>query len=138
MSSVRDHVLDQYSSRVYKNRKDHVITVGETENDVVAANTRAIPGIMTQRGCCYAGCKGVVLGPIKDALIIVHGPIGCSYYAWGTRRHKAFADERDGENADCYLEYCFSTDMQEADIVFFCCPLCHCMNIIANKTNWTC
>ena len=118
MSSVRDHVLDQYSSRVYKNRKEHVITVGENETDVVAANTRAIPGIMTQRGCCYAGCKGVVLGPIKDALIIVHGPIGCSFYAWGTRRHKAVADERDGENADCYLEYCFSTDMQESDIVF--------------------
>lgn len=118
MSSVRDHVLDQYSSRVYKNRKEHVITVGENEPDVVSANTRAIPGIITQRGCCFAGCKGVVLGPIKDAVIIVHGPIGCAYYSWGTRRHKAYADERDGEKADCYLEYCFSTDMQEPDIVF--------------------
>lgn len=118
MSSVRDHILDQYSARVYKNRKEHVITVGENDPDVVTANTRAVPGIITQRGCCFAGCKGVVLGPIKDALIIVHGPVGCAYYSWGTRRHKAYADERDGENADCYLEYCFTTDMQEPDIVF--------------------
>ncbi|SFR58333.1 nitrogenase component I subunit alpha [Anaeromicropila populeti] len=118
MSSVREKVLEQYSSRVYKNRKEHVIAIGEHEKDVVTANTRAIPGIITQRGCCFAGCKGVVLGPIKDAAIIVHGPIGCAYYSWGTRRHKAVADEKNGEKADCYLEYCFSTDMQESDIVF--------------------
>ena len=118
MSSVRDHVLDKYSSKVYKNRKEHVISVGESEGNVVTANTRTIPGVITQRGCCYAGCKGVVLGPLKDAIIIVHGPIGCSYYAWGTRRHKGFAEEKDGERAENYLEYCFSTDMQEADIVF--------------------
>ncbi len=118
MSSVRDHVLDQYNSRVYKNRKEHVITIGDKQPDEVTANTRTIPGIITQRGCCYAGCKGVVLGPIKDALIIVHGPIGCSYYAWGTRRHKAESDVKDGEEAKSYLEYCFSTDMQESDIVF--------------------
>jgi len=118
MNSVRDQVLDQYNSRVYKNRKEHVLTKVDDKTEEIGANTRTIPGIMSQRGCCYAGCKGVVLGPIKDAVIIVHGPIGCSYYAWGTRRHKAEADERDGEQAKSYLEYCFSTDMQEADIVF--------------------
>ncbi|SHJ34345.1 nitrogenase component I subunit alpha [Parasporobacterium paucivorans] len=113
---LKEKVLDKYSARVYKNRKPHLVTVGEETE--ITANTRTIPGIITQRGCCYAGCKGVVLGPIKDAAIIVHGPIGCSYYAWGTRRHKAESDIRDNEEADCYLEYCFSTDMQEADIVF--------------------
>ena len=45
---------------------------------------------------------------------IVHGPIGCSYYAWGTRRNKGKAREG-GKN---FLNYCFSTDMQESDIVF--------------------
>ena len=118
MNSVRDSVLDKYSSKVYKNRKEHVIEIGNETPDIITANTRTIPGIITQRGCCYAGCKGVVLGPIKDAVTIVHGPIGCSYYTWGTRRHKAFADVKDGEVADSYLEYCFSTDMQESDIVF--------------------
>ncbi len=118
MDSIRERVLDKYSARVYKNRKDHVITLDSDKPNAVAANTRAIPGIITQRGCCYAGCKGVVLGPIKDALIITHGPIGCGFYTWGTRRNKAFADEVDGERAESYIEYCLSTDMQEPDIVF--------------------
>lgn len=113
--SVLENVLDQYSSRVYKNRKEHMVDVNNNENNnQIAANVRTIPGIITQRGCCYAGCKGVVLGPIKDALQIVHGPIGCSYYAWGTRRHKGKKEE----GVDNYLQYCFSTDMQEPDIVF--------------------
>ncbi|MDF2822223.1 MAG: nifD [Clostridiales bacterium] len=113
--STMEKVLDQYSSKIYKNRKAHMVDVNNNEtNNEIEANARAIPGIMTHRGCCYAGCKGVVLGPIKDALQIVHGPIGCSYYAWGTRRHKG--KKEDG--VDNYLQYCFSTDMQEADIVF--------------------
>ncbi len=113
--NVMERVLDQYSSKVYKNRKDHIVRVNDNDNNnEIAANVRAIPGIMTHRGCCYAGCKGVVLGPIKDALQIVHGPIGCSFYAWGTRRHKG--KKEDG--VDNYLQYCFSTDMQEPDIVF--------------------
>lgn len=110
-----NRVLDKYSSRVYKNRKEHMVHVGHNDNNnEIAANVRTIPGIITQRGCCYAGCKGVVLGPIKDACIITHGPIGCAYYSWGTRRHKA----KKGEGEDNYLQYCFSTDLQEADIVF--------------------
>ena len=43
------------------------------------ANTRTIPGIITQRGCTYAGCRGVVIGPIYDMLHITHGPVGCGY-----------------------------------------------------------
>ncbi len=112
MSSI-EKVLDRYSSRVYKNRKAHIIEKTDSVQEI-AANTRTVPGVMTNRGCCYAGCKGVVLGPIKDAAIITHGPIGCSFYSWGTRRHKAKGDE----NTKNFLEYCFSTDMQEADIVF--------------------
>jgi nitrogenase molybdenum-iron protein alpha chain len=111
--NAREEILDRYSSRVYKNRKEHITEVGTNDN-VITANTRAIPGIITQRGCCFAGCKGVVLGPMKDAAIIVHGPIGCAFYSWGTRRHKAQEDE----NGKSFLEYCFSTDLQEPDIVF--------------------
>lgn len=118
MSEMREQILEKYSAKVYRNRKTHVVEVGETDLNEVAANVRTIPGIITQRGCCYAGCKGVVLGPMGDNAIIVHGPIGCSFYAWGTRRHKNTANDRDGEHADCYLEYCFSTDMQEPNIVF--------------------
>ncbi|MBC3888093.1 nitrogenase molybdenum-iron protein alpha chain [Acetobacterium paludosum] len=110
----KEKVLDKYSSKVYKNRKEHVITIEEGEPNVIQADTRAIPGIMTNRGCCYAGCKGVVLSPLKDVAIITHGPIGCGFYTWGTRRHKAKGDE----NTQSFGEYCFSTDMQETDIVF--------------------
>ncbi|MDF2596405.1 MAG: nitrogenase component alpha chain, partial [Clostridia bacterium] len=112
MSGV-EKVLDKYSSKVYKNRKQHIIEKSD-EVQQIAGDVRTVPGVMTNRGCCYAGCKGVVLSPIKDAAVITHGPIGCGFYTWGTRRHKAKGDE----NTKNFLEYCFSTDMQEADIVF--------------------
>jgi nitrogenase molybdenum-iron protein alpha chain len=110
-----EEIIQKYPAKVYKNRKDHIIVKGDNnDHQNIAANTRTIPGVITNRGCCYAGCKGVVLGPLKDAFIIVHGPIGCSYYTWGTRRNKAKKKEG-GKN---FLQYCFSTDMQESDIVF--------------------
>ncbi|MDR1714003.1 MAG: nitrogenase component I subunit alpha [Coriobacteriales bacterium] len=111
-----EKVLDSYEAKVFKNRKKHMVSVDHTLDtpQEIAANVRTIPGMLTHRGCCYAGCKGVVLGPIKDALTIVHGPIGCSFYTWGTRRHKGRSDA--GELN--LVPYCFSTDMRETDIVF--------------------
>ncbi len=113
MTLTRDEILAKYDPRVFKNRKEHIITVDSEEPDKqIVANSRTVPGIMTHRGCCYAGCKGVVLGPIRDVMVITHGPIGCGFYSWGTRRNKA--NDPDG----VWLQYCFSTDMQEPDIVF--------------------
>lgn len=107
--------LDKYPARVYKNRKSHMLVKDSScKTQEIAANTRSIPGIISNRGCCFAGCKGVVLGPLKDVVHIVHGPVGCSYYTWGTRRNKA----RKSINEKNFLQYCFSTDMQESDIVF--------------------
>ncbi|MFA9381791.1 MAG: nitrogenase component 1, partial [Acetanaerobacterium sp.] len=111
---ARTRILEKYGARVYKNRKEHLVTIEEApSSQSIMANTRTLPGILSNRGCCYAGCKGVVLGPLKDVAIITHGPIGCGFYSWGTRRHKGKVE--DGRN---FLEYCFSTDMQESDIVF--------------------
>ncbi|WP_346354107.1 nitrogenase molybdenum-iron protein alpha chain [Azotosporobacter soli] len=108
-------MLDQLPSKVVKNRKKHIVVKNTAlDAQTIEANTRTIPGIISNRGCAYAGCKGVVLGPLKDMAHIVHGPIGCSYYAWGTRRNKA----RSEDPAKNFLNYCFSTDMQESDIVF--------------------
>lgn len=111
-----DKMLESYPAAVFKNRKEHVVVKdGEVETpQAITANTRTVPGIITNRGCCYAGCKGVVVGPLRDALIITHGPIGCGYYSWGTRRHKgkSTSDEKN------FLNYSFNTDMQEGDIVF--------------------
>lgn len=115
MKEVIEKVLEKYPAKTYKNRKEHmVIKTNEEEIPKITANTRTVPGVITNRGCCFAGCKGVVLGPLKDMVHIVHGPIGCAYYTWGTRRNKA----RTEEGADNFIEYCFSTDMQESDIVF--------------------
>jgi nitrogenase molybdenum-iron protein alpha chain len=116
MSNSREALLEKYSAKVYKNRKEHLLQLAEGDKNVaIAANTRAIPGVMTARGCCYAGCKGVVVGPLKDVLVITHGPIGCGFYSWGTRRNKAKPDENADKN---FIPYCFSTDMQESNIVF--------------------
>lgn len=115
MKQIVDKVLEKYPAKTFKNRKEHIVI--KTEDDQVLkiqANTRTVPGIITNRGCCFAGCKGVVLGPLKDMIHIVHGPIGCSYYTWGTRRNKAKTEV----GTQNYIEYCFSTDLQESDIVF--------------------
>ncbi len=116
MNEAKLHeILDQYPAKVQKNRKKHIfIKRSDVENQQIEANTRTIPGIITNRGCAYAGCKGVVLGPIKDMVHIVHGPIGCGYYAWNTRRNKAKSDDPKQN----FINYCISTDMQESDIVF--------------------
>jgi nitrogenase molybdenum-iron protein alpha chain len=81
----------------------------------MGANVRTVPGIITQRGCSYAGCKGVILGPTRDIVNITHGPIGCGFYSWLTRRNQT-RPESDGD--DNFMTYCFSTDMQDKDIVF--------------------
>jgi len=116
MKQKLDKVLEKYPAAVFKNRKKHILVKDETseEPQTIAANVRTVPGIITNRGCCYAGCKGVVLGPIRDAVIITHGPIGCGYYTWGTRRNKG---RTKGDELNL-LAYCFSTDLQESDIVF--------------------
>lgn len=115
MKNIIDKALEKYPAKTFKSRKKHIV-VAESNGEVpqIEANTRTVPGIITNRGCCFAGCKGVVVGPIKDMVHIVHGPIGCAYYSWGTRRNKAKAED----GGDNFAEYCFSTDMQESDIVF--------------------
>ena len=109
-----EEIISKYPSKVGKKRAKSLVTNDPNEDQVMQANIRTIPGIITQRGCCYAGCKGVILGPTRDIINIVHGPIGCSFYAWLTRRNQTDAGE-DGEN---YMNYCFSTDMQDTNIVY--------------------
>ena len=54
MKKKIDRILENYPGNVFKNRKDHIIVKrsDSPEPQVIAANTRVIPGIMTQRGCC--------------------------------------------------------------------------------------
>ncbi len=112
--NIIDEMLGVYPGKTVKKRRKHIVEKDGSQKQEIAANQRTIPGIMTNRGCCYAGCKGVVGGPIKDMIHIVHGPIGCSYYAWKTRRNKG-RTEKNGNN---FLNHSFSTDVQDSDIVF--------------------
>jgi len=109
-----EEIIAKYPPKVARKRRKHMVPVKPGTEQNIAANARSVPGIITQRGCCYAGCKGVVLGPIVDMVHIVHGPIGCSFYAWGTRRNQGKA-RKGGQN---YLQYCFSPDMQPDNIIF--------------------
>jgi len=105
---------EKYPTKVARKRVKSFIVNDPAAPVEVQANIRTIPGIITQRGCTYAGCKGVVLGPTRDIINLVHGPIGCSFYAWLTRRNQTGAAPED----DNFIPYCFSTDMQDENIVF--------------------
>ncbi len=76
---IVEDILSVYSEKARKNRKEHIgINSKETCGSCVAkSNVKSLPGVMTPRGCAYAGSKGVVWGPVKDVITISHGPIGC-------------------------------------------------------------
>ncbi len=113
-SKLREEILAKYPRKVAKKRAKSMVVNDPDEKQEILANIRTVPGIITQRGCTYAGCKGVVLGPTRDIINLVHGPIGCSFYAWLTRRNQT----KPMENEDNFMTYCFSTDMQDENIVF--------------------
>jgi nitrogenase molybdenum-iron protein alpha chain len=111
---VKDEILSKYPRKVAIKRAKSMVVNDPDEKQEILANIRTIPGIITQRGCTYAGCKGVVLGPTRDIINLVHGPIGCSFYAWLTRRNQT----KPMEHEENFMTYCFSTDMQDENIVF--------------------
>lgn len=113
--TARAEMLKIYPPKTRKKREKQLLSNNPETPPEIGANTRTIPGIITQRGCTYAGCRGVVIGPIHDILHITHGPVGCSYYSWLTRRNLARPKPDQPVN---YLQYCMTTDMQEEDIVF--------------------
>ena len=117
-NEVKKEILKKYPVKVARKRAKQIVvnTVGQDEQvPEIQANTRTIPGILTMRGCAYAGCKGVVLGPTRDILQITHGPIGCGFYSWLTRRNQTRPKNAGAPN---YMTYALSTDMQEEEIIF--------------------
>jgi len=90
-------------NRKLPGRGKHCIAKGE--DDVIPACDRATqPGDFTERACSFLGCRIVICGQIKNVIHLVHSPIGCAYYSWDYR-------------PDSY-GYCFTTDMQEMDVIF--------------------
>lgn len=116
-TDIKEELLKKYPPKVARKRAKQIMINEALENGTppeIVANVRTIPGIITMRGCTYAGCKGVIMGPTRDIVNITHGPIGCGFYSWLTRRNQTDA----GETGENYMTYCFSTDMHDKDIIF--------------------
>jgi nitrogenase molybdenum-iron protein alpha chain len=110
-----DEVLKAYPEKMAKKRAKHLNTYESGKPDCnVKSNIKSLPGVMTIRGCAYAGSKGVVWGPIKDMIHISHGPVGCGQYSWSTRRNYYIGIT--GINTFGTMQ--FTSDFQEKDVVF--------------------
>jgi nitrogenase molybdenum-iron protein alpha chain len=118
ITTIKSELTKIYPTKVGRRRAEQIVInqhLPDGSVPEIKANVRTLPGIITQRGCTYAGCKGVVIGPSRDILSITHGPIGCGFYSWLTRRNQTHPPTEDSPN---FINYCLSTDMQEQQIVF--------------------
>ena len=126
---VIEEVLSAYPDKFAKRRRKHLTvakpaeagddpTPGENGEAMtecsVKSNIKSLPGVMTIRGCAYAGSKGVVWGPVKDMVHISHGPVGCGQYSWAQRRNYYTGTT----GIDTFVTMQFTSDFQERDIVF--------------------
>ncbi|WP_427162135.1 nitrogenase iron-molybdenum cofactor biosynthesis protein NifE [Aliinostoc sp. HNIBRCY26] len=62
-----------------------------------------------QGNCPFEGAM-VALGPITDAVHLVHGPVGCTRNPWGSRGSLSSGSE--------LYQMGFSTDLSESEIIF--------------------
>jgi len=110
-------VLEVYPEKARKDREKHLAVNDksiEQSKKCITSNRKSLPGVMTVRGCAYAGSKGVVWGPIKDMIHISHGPVGCGQYSRAGRRNYYVGTT--GVNTFGTMN--FTSDFQEKDIVF--------------------
>ena len=110
-------VLEVYPEKARKDRAKHLAVNDqsiEQSKKCITSNRKSLPGVMTIRGCAYAGSKGVVWGPIKDMIHISHGPVGCGQYSRAGRRNYYVGTT--GVNTFGTMN--FTSDFQEKDIVF--------------------
>jgi nitrogenase molybdenum-iron protein alpha chain len=110
-------VLEVYPEKARKDREKHLAVNDqsiEQSKKCITSNRKSLPGVMTIRGCAYAGSKGVVWGPIKDMIHISHGPVGCGQYSRAGRRNYYVGTT--GVNTFGTMN--FTSDFQEEDIVF--------------------
>ena len=59
-------------------RKNHtyVKDLADPTEEIPKCNTKTVPGCMTERGCAFAGVKGVITGAVKDVVNwSISGPI---------------------------------------------------------------
>ncbi len=83
----------------------------DTRDFLPVSNAATIPGTLSERGCAFCGAKLVIGGVLKDTIQMIHGPIGCAYDTWHTKRYPT-------DNGHFNMKYVWSTDMKESHIVF--------------------
>ena len=106
--------LAAYPEKARKKRAPHIGANDQGSGSAcVKSNKKTVPGVMSARGCAYAGAKGVVWGPIRDMVHVSHGPVGCGWYSWGTRRNMV-----SGIVGVTSFPMQFTSDFQEKDIVY--------------------
>nr|AAB02935.1 nitrogenase 3 subunit D [Ruminiclostridium hungatei] len=101
-------------SKVIPERKKHAVIKGkgETLADALPQGyLNTIPGSISERGCAYCVAKHVIGTPMKDVIHISHGPVGCTYDTWQTKRYIS-------DNDNFQLKYTYATDVKEKHIVF--------------------
>jgi nitrogenase molybdenum-iron protein alpha chain len=109
-----DRTLEAYPTKGKAKRAPHLAPNDpESGSACVKSNRKTVPGVMSARGCAYAGAKGVVWGPIRDMVHVSHGPVGCGWYSWGTRRNLM-----SGINGVSNFAMQMTSDFQEKDIVY--------------------
>ena len=110
-------VLEVDPEKAQKDRAKHLAVNDqsiEKSKQCITSNRKSLPGVMTVRGCAYAGSRGVVWGPIKDMIHISHGPVGCGQYSRAGRRNYYVGTT----GVNTFAEMNFTSDFQEKDIVF--------------------
>ncbi|EIC20195.1 nitrogenase molybdenum-iron protein alpha chain [Thiorhodovibrio frisius] len=110
-------VLEVYPEKAKKDRAKHLAANDqsvEQSKKCITSNRKSQPGVMTVRGCAYAGSRGVVWGPVKDMVHISHGPVGCGQYSRAGRRNYYVGHT----GVDTFGTMNFTSDFQEKDIVF--------------------
>jgi nitrogenase molybdenum-iron protein alpha chain len=110
-------VLEVYPEKAQKDRAKHLAVNDqsvEQSKKCITSNRKSLPGVMTVRGCAYAGSRGVVWGPVKDMIHISHGPVGCGQYSRAGRRNYYIG----ATGVNTFAEMNFTSDFQEKDIVF--------------------
>jgi len=113
-SSMVEEVLSVYPEKAQKLRAKHIVIKEECSTCAIKSNMKCVPGLMTARGCAYAGAKGVVWGPLKDMIHLSHGPIGCGYYSWGGRRNLT----KGILGVESFTLMMFTSDFTENNIVY--------------------
>ncbi len=95
-------------------REQHAVIKGKGEDLSMAlpqGYLKTTPGSLSERGCAYCGAKHVIGTPMKDVIHMSHGPVGCTYDTWQTKRYIS-------DNDNFQLKYTYATDVKEKNIIF--------------------